>query len=300
MIIDAVTFYNEFGLLQLRMATLADVVDRFVVVEMGVTHSGSRKGFVLEDYLDHLPVPRERICYVKLCDWPRVDPRHEAERWVLENFQRDQIVRGLQAIGAKDDDVVLISDVDEIPDPSAVQVACSALNLKPYAVFSQVYRKYFINGLPRGYVNSPMWLGTVACKVAQLGKVTLTQARRGDGDRAAFLWTDGALRDDTAYIDRGGWHLTYMGGPGAVRLKAQSIAEGLQAHQPSSFFVPQKSRHNFEDGRSPEVEAWLAASDIAVFPRRPMCSPELKYVPEPILADPMEWEWLWWYAQTIG
>ncbi|PLR18852.1 hypothetical protein SGCZBJ_24765 [Caulobacter zeae] len=298
-IIDACTFYNEFGLLKLRMATLAHVVDRFVVVEMGVTHSGVRKGFVLEDYLDQLPVPRERICYVKLCDWPRVNPRHEADRWVLENFQRNAITRGLDMIGAGKDDTVIISDVDEIPDPAAIPVAVAALRSKPFAVLVQVYRKHFINGLPHAYVNSPLWLGSVLCRVGQLDTLDATACRRGDGDRAAFLWTDGAMRADTAYITRGGWHLTYMGGVDAVRLKLESIVEGLEAHQPKAFFVPQRSRHNFRDGRTPQVERWVAETDIGIVPRRPLSTPELRYLPEPVLTDPTEWEWLWWYAQTI-
>jgi len=298
-IIDAVTFYNEIGLLKLRMATLSARVDKFVVVEMGITHSGVRKGFALEDHLNEMPVSRDRIHYVKLCDWPRVDPRHEANRWVLENFQRNEITRGLMEAGATDDDIVIISDVDEIPDPEALPVAFDTLQTKPFAVFSQVYRKHFINALPRTYVNTPLWLGSVACKAGLLKHTEATICRRGDGDRAGFIWTDGAMRPDTAYITRGGWHLTYMGGLDAVRIKAESIAEGLQAHEPSAFFVPPRSRHNFQDGRTPALRRWIDDADIIIAPRRPLSTPELEYIPVPVKSQPEEWEWLWWYSDVI-
>jgi beta-1,4-mannosyl-glycoprotein beta-1,4-N-acetylglucosaminyltransferase len=298
MIIDAFPFYNELGLAKLRMETLKDIVDRFVLVEMGVTHSGVRKGFVFEEFLDQMPVPRDRIEYVKVFDWPAIDPRLEEERWVLEAYQRDQIKIGLDRLGCSDDDIVLISDVDEIPDPLAIGPALAELSHKPFVVFCQVYRKHFINCTAREFTDMPYWLGTVGCTVGRLRATGATKCRRGDADRAAFMW-GGGMRDDTGYIQRGGWHYTYFGGVEAVEVKVESIVEGLNAHQATRFSVPQRTRHNYRDGRSQAVVDWLQRSRVDVLPVEPYSTGLCRYIPTPVLRSPQTWEWLWWFSNTI-
>ena len=299
MLIDGFTFYNELDLLNLRLETLANAVDKFIIVEMGITHSGVRKPYVLADRLDQLPVSRDKIVYVPLYNWPRVDPRHEAHRWILENYQRNCIARGLDELGARDSDVVLVSDLDEIPDPASLRAAIDALKHKRFAVFAQAYKKYFVNAAVKGMENCPLWLGTVATHVGTLRSVSANTVRRGDSDRAAFIWTNGPLRIDTAYLNPAGWHFTYFGGAIAVGAKLENIVEGQGAHQPKSFFIPKRSRHNYTDGRTDEVLNWLAKSDVVIHKVKPFSMGGLAYLPKPLLDDPRAWESLWWYDQLM-
>lgn len=298
MLIDAFTFYNEADLLQLRLETLRDHVDQFVIVEMGLTHSGMRKPLLLADRLDKLAAPREQITYVGLYDWPRVDPRNEPERWVLENYQRNCITRGLDEIGAKSDDVLLISDLDEIPDPNALMAAIEALSIKPFVSFAQLYRKHFVNAILPSMAATPLWLGTVATRVGTLQTLSPTEVRRGDADRSALVWTGVNLRDDTAYLNPAGWHFTYFGGPVADRIKHASIVEGWNAHQSGAFAVPPESRHNYRDGRTPEVESWLHQSGCVLWPTPWGSTGGLNYLPVPLRDNPGRWERLWWFDEV--
>jgi hypothetical protein len=297
-IIDAFTFYNEIELLKLRLATLKDAVDYFVISEMGITHSGVAKGFPLQHHLNSLPVPRERIVHVALTDWPAADVRHEQSRWVLENFQRNEINRGLHSLQLQPHDIVLISDLDEIPDPFAIKQAVLQLQDYEAAVFCQVHRKFFINAIAKEYVPNQYWLGTVAARagtVEDLGPQALR--RQGPFPHGGFIWTKGRAAN-TCYIEPGGWHLTYFGGPETVGIKQQSIVEGWKAHEATRFSVPAPSLHNWSFGRSPDIVAWRNSLPVCVLPAHPGSCP-LAYLPAPVLKESLAWEWLWWYDSTI-
>ena len=116
-IYDCFTFYNEFELLELRLKSLWDVVDCFVIVEANRKHNGEPKGFNFwarqDDFKDFLP----KIRFVP-ADLSQV-PFKGTGDWSIENAQRNAIMRGL--IDAEPDDLILISDLDEIPAPDIFQ-----------------------------------------------------------------------------------------------------------------------------------------------------------------------------------
>ena len=58
---------------------------------------------------------------------------------VREEYQRNQIMRGL--VDAKDEDLIIISDNDEIPDLRNLK----NISIKKYAVFNQKFYKYKFN-----------------------------------------------------------------------------------------------------------------------------------------------------------
>ena len=47
-IYDGFLFFNELDLLEIRLNTLNDVVDYFILVESSVTHAGKSKSFIFE------------------------------------------------------------------------------------------------------------------------------------------------------------------------------------------------------------------------------------------------------------
>ena len=75
--------------------------------------------------------------------------------YIRENFQRNCISRGLE--NANEDDLIIISDLDEIPNPEVFK------NLKPnmrYAVFKQMHFYYKFNLQSKTY---PFWYGSKIC-----------------------------------------------------------------------------------------------------------------------------------------
>jgi hypothetical protein len=116
---DAFPFFNEFRVLKLRLHTLAPVMHRFVLAEATRTFSNELKPLhfgerVLDDaeLADFLP----QIEHVVIDDMPT------ASHWPFdrEHHQRNALVRGLAQASA--DDLILVSDCDEIPDPHAIEL----------------------------------------------------------------------------------------------------------------------------------------------------------------------------------
>lgn len=110
---DCFTFFNELDLLEIRLNVLKDVVDKFVIVEAAETHTGKPKPLLFRENEARYSAFRDKIVYISLDSFPK---GHDA--WWNENYQRNMILRGLT--NAKPDDTVLISDVDEIPNPDVV------------------------------------------------------------------------------------------------------------------------------------------------------------------------------------
>ena len=114
-IFDCFTFFNELEILELRLASLYDVVDKFVIVEADKTHANISKPFNfynhILDYKKYLP----KIHYIM--DTSVVEYKGVGD-WSIENNQRNTIMKGLDE--AEPDDLIMISDVDEIPNPTII------------------------------------------------------------------------------------------------------------------------------------------------------------------------------------
>ena len=122
-IYDCFTFFNELELLDLRLKELYNHVDYFVLVEATLTHTGKPKELIFEKNKDKYSDYLDKIIYVKVNDLP--DYNDFEGIWEPENFQRNCIVRGLT--NAEDSDVIMVSDIDEIPRPSAIPIGIKGL-----------------------------------------------------------------------------------------------------------------------------------------------------------------------------
>ena len=112
-IFDSFIFSDEIELLRLRLAVMGPHVDGFLVVEGDRTFTGFHRELQFPKYADVLPY-REKIIYVPVREFPETD-----SPWVREHFLRDQI---RSHVPAEPDDIVLISDVDEIINLPEVMV----------------------------------------------------------------------------------------------------------------------------------------------------------------------------------
>lgn len=223
-VVDTCMLFNELDLLELRLKELWAVVDRFVVVEAAFTHAGARKPLFLSDHRTRFAPYREKLVHRALLESPVEEPRDEAERVVVESFQRNAIGDALSGLSLSGRDVILVSDVDEIPRATTVPTIDRRLHRSRYCVFVQRhYHRYVNHAWPKGQ-GPPSWLGSVACRYGTLRSVGAHQARRG-GDRAGLLLSQPDPR--WSYVEEGGWHLTWMGGARASYLKAQHVIHVL-------------------------------------------------------------------------
>lgn len=199
MLIDAFPFFNELDLLEIRLEYLNDIVDYFVIVEAGKTQSLLDKPFYYER--DHYRFHKyyDKIIHVKVEDYP------DTPGWAMENHQRNCITRGLSRF--KGDDLIMISDLDEIPNKQslAAQLLPASINLNTVS-FSQAYFAYYLNlaCLQKG------WYGTVLTNVHS-AKTLSPQALRNN-------------KDHCDHVD-GGWHFGWCGGWDKVKEKLISCIE---------------------------------------------------------------------------
>ena len=107
---DCFLFDSELDLLEHRLKELATVVDYFVIVEAATTFSGRSKPLVLKENLDRFRWCRQKIRRVEVA--PLLGDGPEAA-WEREAQQRAGILAGLR--DARPDDLVMISDLDELP-----------------------------------------------------------------------------------------------------------------------------------------------------------------------------------------
>jgi Glycosyltransferase family 17 len=113
-VIDCFVFNDELILLEVRLRLLDPVVDRFVLVEADLTHQGAPKGLTFLENAHKFARWRDKITHVVVRDMPK-----DGDAWNRENHQRRAVARG---IGDADPmDIAIVSDVDEIPNPEAVQ-----------------------------------------------------------------------------------------------------------------------------------------------------------------------------------
>lgn len=188
-IFDCFTVYREKELLAIRFDYLWDSVDYFVVVECTKTHAGTDKPLFFKDNFHLFEKWKDKIIHVVLDDAPPLQ-----FNWQIENFIRNGISRGIVK-NAGPDDIILVSDADEIPNKKWMDFLRSPLyNGKPIA-FSQTHHLYFFNIIAR----SNYWIGTVATKMWFLL----------DGFDPQYLRN---TKDALPYLCDGGWHLSYFGG----------------------------------------------------------------------------------------
>lgn len=198
-IYDCFPFFNEVELLKIRMTTLYDHVDHFVIVESVETHQGDAKPLYFEENKELFAPFADKIIHITLQERLKTD-----NPWVRENYQRNQIVRGL--IHCKDSDIILISDLDEIVDPKCLRNIRYHLMRGKRAFVGTTQRMYIY------YLNhfDSLWHGTVATTYKALK------------ERSPQYFRD--HRNKGLRLPHSGWHFTYIGGLEKVIQKLEAFA----------------------------------------------------------------------------
>jgi len=126
------------------MNILDAFVDGFVIVEATKTHSGKPKPLNYEANRDRYRKFSHKITYVIVDDFPPNQSNVSKYRWSLENQQRRSIARCFKRLN--NDDIVLVSDLDEIPNPRQLLQAVFITKIfKRPVCFLQNLFYYYLN-----------------------------------------------------------------------------------------------------------------------------------------------------------
>jgi beta-1,4-mannosyl-glycoprotein beta-1,4-N-acetylglucosaminyltransferase len=226
-IYDCFNFYNELDILELRLNILYDHVDYFVIIESNLTHSGEVKPFYYEDNKERFAKFSDKIISYKILDNPKDfvnlestdDPElqkiqqymaitHRFNRQTQPDygrdfFQKESVRRAL--VNCDDDDIIIFSDADEIPNPHILQ------NLKKLDLDNSIYSLnqytyyYYLNVLKQ-----KDWFGSRIGAYKNMKKYSFNEIRGNDSL---------SIR-----VADGGWHFSFMGGLEMVKNKLLSYS----------------------------------------------------------------------------
>jgi beta-1,4-mannosyl-glycoprotein beta-1,4-N-acetylglucosaminyltransferase len=208
-IIDCFTFYNEMDLLTYRLNILNDVVDYFVIVEATHTFIGKEKMLFFNENKHLFEKFHEKIIHIIVDDFPYKYPNiniYKSEQWVNENFQRDQIKRGLDKLDLNDEDIITITDLDEIPDPNTLlKIKNNEIKIELNTLSVDFYY-YNLNSK----IYNEVWNKTKIISFKKYKELSIS--------------CNSIRHIDCQYIDNGGWHLSYFGDSKFIKNKIEQFA----------------------------------------------------------------------------
>tara|TARA_B100001093_G_scaffold481783_1_gene512826 strand:- start:4180 stop:4980 length:801 start_codon:yes stop_codon:yes gene_type:complete len=207
-------YFDEDLMLEIRLNTLFEHVDRFVICEATLDHAGNKKqlNFKIENFSKY----KKKIDYIVVNDLPKVVQKFK-KNWhtahFRDQFQRNALSRGLKNFD--EDDLVMISDLDEIPNPKSIQEFNKE---NKYGCFVQKNFLYKLNLLNK---SQPHWIGTRICKKKDLKS---PQWLREIKTKKLPFYKFYKPKFDKFIID-GGWHFSSVKSPEGINKKLNSYAE---------------------------------------------------------------------------
>jgi beta-1,4-mannosyl-glycoprotein beta-1,4-N-acetylglucosaminyltransferase len=196
-IIDCFIFFNELKMLKFRLKELNEIVDYFIIVEANKTFSNLDKPFYFElnksDFTDYL----DKIIYIKIEDIPQ-----DENPWIREEYQRNSIKLGLESLSLDKDDILIFSDLDEIPDSESLKIIKN-------------------KGITRVYnMNQDMYYYNFNCRSNKPWNFILIMNYGSFENEVQFYRKH--YYEILPY--KGGWHLSYFGNPKCIIEKIKSFS----------------------------------------------------------------------------
>ena len=214
MLIDSFIFFNETELAELRIKYLNKIIDCFVVVEADITHQGKKKDWNFPKILkNNLAEFAEKIQYHQLNinlekikneeSWI-IDDIKGDDAWRIENFQRNYIKTACKKFS--NEDVLVISDVDEIPSKEKLNFikSCDFKKIAPTALEQHLFH------IDCNYLSLESWRGSIVTTIQLCNAFSPHQFRRA--------------RNRISHFTDSGWSFSSFGGTNKVKEKLESIA----------------------------------------------------------------------------
>ena len=206
-------YFDDDLVLDIRLNTLNEHVDHFVIVEATLDHAGNSKK--LNFNIKKFNKFEDKINYIVVEDMPKnVDgfkknwhPSH-----MRDQFQRNALERGYKDFN--DDDLIMISDIDEIPNPKKI----SEFKIQnKYACFIQ---KNFQAKINRLNITEEKWPGT---KICQKKNLKSPQWLRDIKTKKRKIWQIYKEKEPQIILD-GGWHFSFLKDFNLIKKKIKSFA----------------------------------------------------------------------------
>lgn len=199
-IVDGFTFYNEIDMLKLRLEEMNDVIDYFILVESKYTFTGNPKPLFYEINKKIFEKFNDKIIHIIVDDMPNTN-----NAWDNEIHQRNCIQRGVSQLSLSNDDLIIISDVDEIVNPEILkQIKHGLIPINDIMSLRMDFYYYNFNNK-----FDHTWVSAKIAKYSLFSQLTPNNIRRHEGN---------------GFIDNSGWHLSYFGNVDFIKNKVENIS----------------------------------------------------------------------------
>ena len=207
-------YFDEDLLLDLRLNSLDKFVKKFVITEATYTHNGNKKKLNFD--INKFKKFKDKIIYLIVDEHPKNiinlsendTKAQRGEKLILNGmardyFQRENLSRGIKE--SDDNDLILISDLDEIPNLSEIDQSKVRDNI---VIFEQKMFYYKLNLFYEDYT----WLGT---KAVRKKNFISPQWLRNIKGKKYSKWRIDVLFSKLKYsnlyfVKNGGWHFTCL------------------------------------------------------------------------------------------
>ena len=227
-IYDCFMYFDEDLLLDIRLNTLNNYVSKFVITEATYTHNGAKKKLKFD--IDNFKKFKDKIIYIVVDEQPpnilKINESdsvsQKGEKLILNGYARDNYQRNRLADGIKealDEDIIIISDLDEIPNLSNINL--EKINNK----IIQFKQKMFYYKFNLYYPDFD-WFGSKACKKKNLISpqwLRNIKSKKYSKFRIDLIFNKKKY-SDIFYVLNGGWHFTCIRTPEDLEYKLLNFA----------------------------------------------------------------------------
>ena len=236
-VIDCFMYFDEDHLLEIRLNTLYEYVERFVIVEANLDHAGnSRKPqFNIHNFAKF----KSKIQYILVTDLPTHNnfyKKNWGPAWRRENLQRDSLSKGY--IDCDPNDLIMISDLDEIPNPEKISQFSDDHKFGCFIQKNFLYKFNLLN------IDEPKWYGTRICRKKDLKNPQWL--REIKAKKMPFYKFYKPKFD--LFIEDGGWHFSSVKSVYDIQKKLSSYAEQQYNNEKfNSISIIEKKLTNKQD-----------------------------------------------------
>lgn len=213
MIYDCFMFNKELDMLEFRFKELYDYVDYFILIESSKTHTNSSKELYYNNNKSRYTEYSKKVIHIVMDDdialnLYKLCPKNVTTQWIIENGTRIFLTQFILINDSiKEDDIIMMSDLDEIPDVDILQ---NISNIKlPTRLGMDLFYYNFELKLEDN------WFGTTICNKSLLHNLDLQQLRLD-----AQNWF--------GYIKNAGFHLTYFFRPDELLYKLNTYGHSSE------------------------------------------------------------------------
>ena len=228
-IIDCFMYYDEDIILDIRLNILDKYVSHFVICEANFNHNGTKRELIFD--INKFKKFKNKIIYIPLNYQPsnlfkikKSDTQLIKNSKILdnallrENFQRNFLNTKIKDFS--DDDLIIISDVDEIPNLENFNYKSKITFFKQkmfYYKFNLLHENFVWYGskiCKKKHLLSPQWLRNVKAKKYPLWRVDILFSK--------------TKYNDICFLENGGWHFTNIKTPENIDFKMKNFLHHLE------------------------------------------------------------------------